>query len=261
MGKIANIFIDIINMEKLAERDSFAHSLDPRCKIVVTLFFTVTVVSFNRYEISALIPFFAFPLFLMIASDIPPSFLLKKLFFVSFFAIMVGLANPFLDRTPRIYIASYPISGGIISYLSIILRFLLTAGAALLLITTTGMYNISRGLEKLRIPHIFVMQMFFLCRYIFVLTEEAARLTRARESRTFGKKGSSIAVFSNMLSTLFMRSLDRAERLYTAMKSRGFDGSIKMMGKLRWKSQDTFFTIFWILLFIFFRFQAGAFFQ
>lgn len=255
MGKIADAFIDISDMERLAGNDTIIHRLDPRCKIMLTLLFTATVISFDRYEVAALMPFFAFPIFILILAEIPLMYLFKKLLFVSFFALMLGIANPILDRKVLMIIGSWEIPGGWVSFCSIMIRFTLTAGAALLLLTTTGMYNISRGLQRLGVPQIFVMQLFFLCRYLFVLTDEASRLARARAARSFGRKGLGISVFNNMISTLFMRSVDRAERIYIAMRCRGFDGSIRTMGKLHWTQTDSLFMLIWGLLFIFFRFK------
>ena len=241
-------------MERLAGNDTIIHRLDPRCKILLTLLFTVTVVSFDRYTVVALLPFFAYPLFLLILAEIPVMYLLRKLIFVSFFALMLGIANPILDRDILVHIGSLEVSGGWVSFTSIMVRFTLTAGVALLLLTTTGMYKISKGLQKLGVPQVFVMQLFFLCRYLFVLTDEASRLVKARAARSFGRKGLGVSVFNNLLSTLFMRSIDRAERIYIAMRCRGFDGSIRTIGKMQWSQTDTLFMIIWILLFVFFRF-------
>lgn len=254
MGKIFEAFIDIGDIEKLAGNNTLVHRLDPRCKILLTLLFTIMVVSFDRYEVAALIPFFAYPVFLVILAEISVVYLGRKLLFVSFFALMLGIANPILDREILLHIGSLQISGGWVSFTSIMIRFTLTAGVALLLLTTTGMYDISKGLQKLGVPKIFVIQLFFLCRYLFVLTDEALRLVRAREIRSFGKKGLGISVFNNLISTLFMRSVDRAERIYTAMRCRGFDGSIRTADKMKWRQTDTLFMLIWVLLFIFFRF-------
>lgn len=253
MGKIADAFIDISDMERLAGNDTIIHRLDPRCKIILTLAFTITVVSFERYEIAALLPFFAFPVFILILAEIPVMYLVKKLLFVSLFALMLGIANPILDRKVMVIFGSWEIPAGWISFASIMIRFALTAGAALLLLTTTGMYKISKGLQKVGVPQIFVMQLFFLCRYLFVLTDETSRLVKARAARSFGRKGLGISVFNNMVSTLFMRSVDRAERIYTAMRCRGFDGSIRSTGKMHWTQTDTLFMMIWVLLFTFFR--------
>ena len=249
MGKIADILIDISNMEKFAGNDTFIHTVDPRCKIIITLLFGITVISFNRYETLALIPLFAFPLFILINSNIPFSYLMKKILFVSIFAFTVAIANPFIETETAVHIGNVPISMGWLSFLSIMLRFCLTASAALLLLLTTGMYDISKGLDKLGVPHVFTMQLFFLCRYIFSLTEETSKMEQARAARSFGNKGGGIKVFNNIVSSLFIRSVDRAERVYTAMRCRGFDGSVRTVHKMRWKYSDSLFLLLWILFF------------
>ena len=250
MGKIADTLIDLSNMEKFVGNDTFIHNIDPRCKIVLTLIFTLTVISFNRYETVMLFPLFAFPLFILINSEIPILYLAKKILFVSLFALSIAIVNPFIDRHTIVHVGSMPVSGGWLSFISIMLRFLLTSGAALLLLLTTGMYDISKAMEKLGVPHIFTMQLFFLCRYIFSLTEDASRIERARAARSFGNRGKGIKVFNNILSSLFIRSLERAERVYAAMRCRGFDGSVKTMHKMRWKLSDTIFLLLWTLFFV-----------
>jgi cobalt/nickel transport system permease protein len=59
--------------------------------------------------------------------------------------------------------------------------------------------------------------------------------------------------FISIIGHLLLRSLDRAERIYLAMRSRGFDGNIRMIKtiKLGWK--DLVFIAVWAILFIVFR--------
>jgi len=256
MIQAAEALADIADMEKFSGGGSFIHTLDPRSKIIVTVLFTVTVVSFQKYEITGLLPFFAFPFFLMVSAGIPLWFLLRKLMIVGLFALMVGIANPIIDTDVFTHIGTVPVSGGWISFGTIMLRFALTASAALLLLMTTGMYRLTIGLEKLRIPQVFAVQLFFLCRYLLVLTEETARMLRARDARAFGKSGRTWKVAGGMLSVLFIRSFDRAERIHTAMCCRGFDGTLHTTRKLKWSIKDTLFVVVWMVLFIIFRIKV-----
>jgi cobalt/nickel transport system permease protein len=73
-------------------------------------------------------------------------------------------------------------------------------------------------------------------RYIFVIGEEAQRLMRARQCRSavVGRSsGGSLRwrarVLGNMVGSLFIRSYERAERIYDAMRSRGYDGEMKSL--------------------------------
>jgi len=56
-----------------------------------------------------------------------------------------------------------------VSFLSIMLRFTLTVASALLLVATTGFNGVCLALDTLGAPKAFVVQLFFLYRYLFVL--------------------------------------------------------------------------------------------
>ena len=78
-------------MDTLASRQTSIHMLDPRAKLLTTLVFIITVVSFGKYDISPLIPFFIYPVVLCTMGNVPPGYLLKKLALVSPFAIFIGI--------------------------------------------------------------------------------------------------------------------------------------------------------------------------
>ena len=140
-----------------------------------------------------LIPFFFFPILMVYMANLPLGFLFKKLLVVSPFALFIGIFNPFLDREVLTHLGSLGISGGWISFGSVMLRFVLTVGAALILIATTSFPGICNALERLKVPKLFVVQLMLLYRFVFVLTEEALRIVRARSMRSFAKKGQTIA--------------------------------------------------------------------
>jgi cobalt/nickel transport system permease protein len=240
-------------LDTLSYKDTFVHRLDPRIKLLVTFVFILFVVSFPKYEISKLIPFFIFPVFILSIGDISVKYILKKLFIVSPFALFVGGFNPILDTTPVYSINGFLISGGWISYLSIIIKFILTVSTALLLIATTSFPGICLALERLKVPKVFVAQLLFLYRYLFVLTEETMRVVRARDMRSFGKKGQGIKMFINIIGILFVRTIERSERIYQAMCSRGFDGEIKLLKRYKIRLVDIAFGIISITVFALLR--------
>jgi cobalt/nickel transport system permease protein len=63
----------------------------------------------------------------------------------------------------------------------------------------------------------------FLYRYLTVLGEEASRMAAAREQRGCGQP-LSVRIFGSLAGHLLLRSFDRAERIYRAMRARGFAG-------------------------------------
>jgi cobalt/nickel transport system permease protein len=62
-----------------------------------------------------------------------------------------------------------------------------------------------------------------MCRYLPVLAEESRRMQRARASRTFSSKRTlAWQNLTTVIGQLFIRSADRAERIYLAMCARGW---------------------------------------
>jgi len=246
-------YFNMGRLDRLSYQNTFVHRLDPRTKVVCTLLFLFTVISFPKYEIAALMPFFLFPVLLATLGDIPIGFLLKKIIIVSPFAIFIGIFNPLLDTGTVAIIAGVPLSVGWLSFLTILIKFTLTISAALLLIATTSFPGICHALRRLGVPAVFVSQLLFLYRYIFVLSEEAMRLVRARAMRSFGNRGSNMKVVSRLIGALFIRTVERAERIYSAMLSRGFSGDIPSLKEYRFHASDGLYISLTIVFLTVFR--------
>ena len=91
-------YFSIGYLDRLSYQNTFIHRLDPRTKVVCTLLFLLSVISYPKYDVAELLPFFLFPVILMTLGDIPLWFVVKKVLTVSPFAIFVGIFNPFLDK-------------------------------------------------------------------------------------------------------------------------------------------------------------------
>lgn len=240
-------------MDTLATGGTPLHRLDPRAKLITTLAFIVAVVSFDKYTLSALIPFFVFPLVMIAGGGLPFAYLLRKVLVVAPFALFVGAFNPLLDREILFRLGGLGISGGWVSYLSILIRFGLTVTAALTLIALTGFNTVCLGLEKLAVPRPFVIQLLFLYRYIFVLTDEAARLVRARSLRVFEASGLGFKPFVSMVGHLLLRTLDRAQRVHLAMRCRGFEGQMPVLRPTHFGLPEVRHIALWVPLFVLMR--------
>ena len=241
-------------MDQLSRRDSPIHRLDPRSKLLITLCFIVTILSFDKYEIAALLPFFIFPLVMVFMADLPIGYLLKRIIWVAPFVLLIGIFNPMLDRMPMVVLGPLRISAGWISYCSLLIRFVLAVWASLILLAGTGIHGVCFALEKLGVPRVFTVQVLFLHRYLFQLVHEGGRLLRARAVRSFGQQGLSLAVFGSMTGHLLLRTLDQSDRIYRAMRCRGFDGHIHTTHHYRFTVRDALFMTGWFTIFMFLRF-------
>jgi len=73
------------------------------------------------------------------------------------------------------------------------------------------------------VPSLLITTITLMHRYLFVLTDEAARMRRARASRTFTPaRRFQWHTLSNVVGHLFIRASERAERVYDAMRARGW---------------------------------------
>lgn len=243
-------YFDLGYIDTLSYKDTPIHSLDPRAKLIVTLFFMLIVVSFSKYELTALVPLFLFPIVLMSLADLPIGLIAKKILIISPFAILLGAFNPLFDCGLTSF-GAFQVKGGWVSFLSLLLRFLLTVSAALILVATTSFPGICSALDKLKVPKVMVLQLLFLYRFIFVLMEEAYRMVQAKEARDFSGRGTDIRTYTRLLGVLFLRTVDRAQRIQMAMFSRGPNSHFFYAGRdLHIGFQDLIFISIWPAYFV-----------
>jgi cobalt/nickel transport system permease protein len=217
------------------------------------LAFVVSVVSFHRYALAALVPYVFYPLFMVGAGRLPPRLFLRRLLVLSPFVVLIGAFNPLFDRTEIARLGGLSFTGGWVSFAAILVRYCLTVSAALVLVACTGFNSLCYGLERMGVPRVFVVQLLLLYRYLFVLTDEASRMARARALRSFGRRPMELRVFIPLTGALLVRAMDRAQRIYGAMLARGFDGTIRLRRRLRVGGSDVAFTVLWVVAFAVFR--------
>lgn len=223
-GAIFGSLRELRQLDLLASGDSVVHRLDTRVKLLAAFGFILTVVSFGRYELSGLLPFFFVPLVVCAMAGLPVWLVVRKALLVLPFALLIGAANPLLDQTVQLQLGTVGISGGWFSCASIVLRALLSTAAAILLVAVSGVPAVCEALARLGVPQPLVIQLLFMYRYLFVLAEEAVHASHSRSLRSFGRRGMGPGPFAAMIAHLLLRSWERAERIHQAMLARGFTG-------------------------------------
>ena len=252
MSRIAGAIVHFGALDTLSASGTPLHRLDPRAKVVTTLAFAAAVASFGKYAVLPLLPFALFPVALASAGGVPFGLLGRRLLLALPFVVLVGALNPVLDRMP-VSLGPFAVAGGWMSFTSILLRFVLTVSAALVLVAVTGFHEVCAALGRLGVPRPLVTQLLVLHRYLFVLLEEAGRMERARSLRTFGGRGRGLPASGAFLGTLLLRTWGRAELIHFSMLARGFDGVLRFERPLRFGAAAVLFTSGWIALFLAFR--------
>jgi cobalt/nickel transport system permease protein len=218
--------------------DTAAHRLDARVKLVVTVFLVLCVASFEKGALGALLPFFAWPLLLLLLGRVPLRPVGALLLAASPFVLMAGAASPFLDRAPAQLLLGLPVTSGLRTFLSVGLRFAVCSSAALALVGVTSLPGLLRALRQLGTPAPLTAQLALLYRYLFLLADEGERLSAARRLRDPRRRLPTFSTARALLSSLLVRTLDRGDRVYQCMAVRGFTGEFPALSKASFRAAD-----------------------
>lgn len=179
----------------------------------------------------------------MLLSRVPLMFALKRSLIAIPFAAVFAVFLPFTRGQDGAPIGALgPITvyqQGLVLAGDLLFKAWLASLALTILTSTTRFPLLLKALESLRLPRLLVTLLAFLYRYIWVLADEAMRLTRARHSRgSGGGLRRNLAAFGGIIGSLFVRTYERGERIYAAMLSRGFDGKSRTLTQLRLRGAD-----------------------
>lgn len=253
MSKLEKAIDELNRPEQTEEQCSPLHTLDARAKLLVTLLFLLTVLSIPLTNLSTLILFTVYPVVSCAMAGIRYGIIFKRSLIVLPFILLIGIFNPLLDRQVMFYWEGVGITYGWITFVSILIRGLISVQAVFVLIFTTGFYNLCRGMGHLGISSLLITQLLFVYRYISVLLQEALNMSRARTARSFGRKSYPVKMWGIFIGQLLIRTIERSERIHRAMLSRGFTGTIHSISSTRWRLRDTLYLLSWAILFLIVR--------
>ncbi len=253
MNKMQKALRELSEMDELAARSSPIHSLHPAAKLIATIAYILVTLSFDKYDLSGLVPMVLWPVFLFQLSGIPVRSCFYKLRIVLPLVMAVGLFNPFFDRTVLLRIGSVPVTGGVISMVTLMLKGLFCLMASFLLMATTPIDNLCAALRRLHLPKMLVTLLLLTYRYVGVMTEELAVMTDAYHLRAPGQKGIHISAWGSFLGQLLLRSMDRAQDLYASMLLRGYHQHFHYADIKPFRRRDALYLIGCVLVFLLLR--------
>lgn len=244
----------IDHLERLSRRQSPVHRMSAISKIAVTFVFIAIAVSVPQNNPARLIQFFFYPAIMLALSGTPLKPVIARLGIALPFVLAFGITNIVLDRQPVFYAGSFAVTHGMISCWTLFLKTLLCVFAALLLIATTPFSAIARALTAPAMLRVFGLQFVMTYRYIAVLLEEAGDSWTAYMLRAPGVKAIKLRDMGAFLGALLLRSAERASRVYSAMKCRGFSGIYVSAEKSHFNIKNLIFVLAWSAALVFIRF-------
>jgi cobalt/nickel transport system permease protein len=224
LGRFHQAAAGIDHIERLGQGNSRIHRLHPASKALVTLLFIVLTVSIPVSAPSALFPFFLYICLVSSLAGIPLGALFSRVPAALPFALAGGLSNIFFMREPAFVLGGLTVSSGMVSCFSILVKTAWCVCAALLLIATTPFTVLAEWMTAPRFFRPLGLQLALTYRYIGGLLAEAQDMWTAYTLRSGQPKAVAFAHFGPFLGQLLLRSFGRAERVYHAMRCRGFQG-------------------------------------
>ncbi|MGD0999087.1 MAG: cobalt ECF transporter T component CbiQ [Candidatus Brocadiia bacterium] len=232
-------------LDQYSALESPVHRLDARAKIIAFLALIVIAVSTPPEAWTAFLGYGAFLFVMAAASCLPVGHILRRAWVIVPFVAMTAIFIPFMKTGGAGGGYSFGVGSpgvqrsGMMIFWNLLIKSGIAVFSMILLSSTTPFPSLMRGFERLKAPRVMVMLASFAYRYIFVLVDEAERMERARDSRCYaGRWLWHAKVIGQMIGTLFLRSYERAERVYVAMASRGFDGRIVTPAEARMAAAD-----------------------
>lgn len=221
------------------------HRLDARAKILGFIGFTVVVVTTPARAVWAFALYAVVLAFLIGLARLPLGYVLKRALVVVPFVLVVAIFLPFYHRAGA---GGYSLGGihvtgeGLLVLWNAGAKAVLGVISMIVLGSTTTFPEMVAGFERLRAPRIFILIVSFMYRYSFVFAEELRRMQRAMASRNFRARWMwNVPTLGHMLSALFLRSYSRGERVYVAMLSRGYEGTVRMSAATEFGGADAAF--------------------
>lgn len=222
---------------------SFLHRCDARVKIAFLLAFLIT---------TALLPFGAWVVYLLLAGILAVIFLISELPFKPLFKNSLILEFPILlVLIPQIFLRKgemmeinifskfgFPVSlEGINNVANLMVRSWFSLQLTVLVSAVTSFEDMLAGLRACGLPRLLVEILALMWRYLFIMLDEVERMQRARTARSAMASGGRrkiggtlfwrASVTGSMVGSLLLRSMKRSQCVHQAMLSRGYDGEIR----------------------------------
>lgn len=219
----------MIEYTAFLQRDSMLHSLDPRPKIFLSVFFFVIVILFNDPVFLGVL-FFSVLILLKVLGKIEVRSIFSFLKPILPFVLMVMLLwillgseeGTVLYQVWRLKIKDV----NIMMAVAMGFRILTMVSSTLLLLMTTEQRDLVRALVKMKLPYEYGLTITIALRYVPTLAALAATITDAQKARGLElEKGNileKVRKYVPILVPLIVKSIQLAHELAIAMETRAF---------------------------------------
>lgn len=214
---------------------------DARSRILAAMVFGLGTVATSALALLGL--WLVLAILVAISAGLPLRSTVVKIVALDLFIFVAVATLPFTIEGPTAFTlwglsASW---SGLERGFGIILKATIVVLFALSFIGRMEIPAIGRALYRLKVPDGLVHTLLFTVRYSTVLSEEFNRLRIAMAARHFrpGLNWHSYRTLGYLVGMVFLRGLERSERILSAMKCRGFHGHFHVMHDQVWAARDS----------------------
>ena len=218
-----------LSLDRYAKLNSPVHRWEQRSKLVALM---ALIFAFAFVAQVILLPFMmVVTVLLYLASKLPLSFLLTRLRYPGLFIAVIIVLVPFAaGETVLLQLGPLALKQeGLEAVLLIATRFLCILTITLVLFGTAPLMTSIKAMRSLRLPDVLVDMMLLAYRYLEEFGDTRTTMQRAMQVRGF--KGDrfdlrTVNVLAGLAGSLLVRSYNRSERVYQAMRLRGYGRSL-----------------------------------
>jgi len=229
---------ELFYIEKAAYRESFIHKLDARVKIIgmFAIIISMVAIPYSTLVLSIGVIFLAFLTVLWAIAGLPWTIYGKRLLMVLPFGFFIIVFQIFF--TNRYYpvfhvVANLPFgihiyAESIVFAVILLVKFIVCVSAIILLSSTTKLHDMLEGAGRMGLPPEFALTFGMMIRYLFVFGYIYRKVNESLATRCFDPFNSALSYSYRMkqigytVGTIFIRSYEQGERVYTSMLCRGY---------------------------------------
>ena len=225
-----------ITLGQYYQTESLIHDLDPRCKLIVTFAYIVSLFVFTNPYIYILA--FLFLVMVVALSHVPVKYIMRGMKTILVLLLVTVIFNMFMIKG-TVLISFWKLSitaEGVQNAVYMAVRLiLLIFGSSILTFTTTpsrltdGLESVFKPLKIFKVPvHEMAMMMSIALRFIPILVDETDKIMKAQLSRCADFESGNLIKRAKslipILIPLFVSAFRRANDLAMAMEARCYRG-------------------------------------
>ena len=229
---------ELFRIEKDAQKDSVIHRLDARVKIAIAFAAIIALVAvpYSTMIYTVGIIFFAFFCILWACTGLPPVIYVKRaLAIIPLWGVIIFFQIFLKNKYYTTYDVVWSFPFGINIYAQsiefafiLLVKFVVCISFIILLSSTTKMHEMLEGAARMGLPAEFALALGMMIRYLFVFGYMFRKVNETLKTKCFDAFDHHLPYRYRLrqigytIGTMFIRSYEQGERVYTSMLCRGY---------------------------------------